>query len=116
MIKVDEERGAIVVHGSVPGKPGNVLEITPAKIVGKTWKYQRWDAHAGCCTYICHTGPVPLLLCIALYKAASSLLIHRVADCQALSTGIWRRQRQRSRRSLRPLRRRWQLLERVAIY
>lgn len=41
VIKVDEERGAIVVHGSVPGKPGNVLEITPAKIVGKTWKYQR---------------------------------------------------------------------------
>jgi hypothetical protein len=55
VIKVDEERGAIVVHGSVPGKPGNVLEITPAKIVGKTWKYQRWDGHAGCCTYDCHT-------------------------------------------------------------
>jgi len=29
---VDQERGAIVVHGSVPGKPGNVLEITPAKV------------------------------------------------------------------------------------
>jgi large subunit ribosomal protein L3 len=41
VIRVDEERGAIVVHGSVPGKPGNVLEITPAKIVGRTWKYQR---------------------------------------------------------------------------
>jgi large subunit ribosomal protein L3 len=44
VIRVDEERGAIVVHGSVPGKPGNVLEITPAKIVGRTWKYQRWGA------------------------------------------------------------------------
>lgn len=32
VIKVDQERGAIVVHGSVPGKPGNVLEITPAKV------------------------------------------------------------------------------------
>lgn len=41
VIKVDEERGAIVVHGCVPGKPGNVLEITPAKIVGQNWKYQR---------------------------------------------------------------------------
>jgi large subunit ribosomal protein L3 len=41
VIKVDQERGAIVVHGSVPGKPGNVLEITPAKIVGVNYKYQR---------------------------------------------------------------------------
>ncbi len=32
VIKVDQELGAIVVHGSVPGKPGNVLEITPAKV------------------------------------------------------------------------------------
>ena len=31
---VDSEKRAIVVGGSVPGKPGNILEITPAKIVG----------------------------------------------------------------------------------
>ena len=31
---VDAEMGAIVVKGSVPGKPGNILEITPSKIVG----------------------------------------------------------------------------------
>lgn len=30
-----------MLHGSVPGKPGNLLEITPAKIVGKNFKYQR---------------------------------------------------------------------------
>ena len=60
MIKVDEERGAIVVHGSVPGKPGNVLEITTAKIVGKTWKYQRWDAHAGCCSLCGASGAAAL--------------------------------------------------------
>eukprot|EP00879_Flechtneria_rotunda_P001239 GHRR01001386.1.p1 GENE.GHRR01001386.1~~GHRR01001386.1.p1 ORF type:complete len:261 (+),score=76.34 GHRR01001386.1:153-935(+) len=34
VLKVDLERGAIVVKGSVPGKAGNVLEIAPAKIVG----------------------------------------------------------------------------------
>lgn len=32
---VDAEKGAIVVKGSLPGKPGNLLEIAPAKIVGK---------------------------------------------------------------------------------
>lgn len=31
---VDSEKSALVVRGGVPGKPGNVLEITPAKIVG----------------------------------------------------------------------------------
>jgi large subunit ribosomal protein L3 len=34
VLKVDLERGAIVVKGSVPGKAGNILEIAPAKIVG----------------------------------------------------------------------------------
>lgn len=34
VLKVDLERKAIIVKGSVPGKAGNVLEITPAKIVG----------------------------------------------------------------------------------
>ncbi len=32
---IDLEKGAIVVKGSVPGKPGSVLEITPNKVVGK---------------------------------------------------------------------------------
>jgi len=32
---MEPEVGYIVVKGAVPGKPGNVLEITPAKIVGK---------------------------------------------------------------------------------
>lgn len=35
VMMVDMERGAIVVRGSVPGKPGNILEITPSKRVGK---------------------------------------------------------------------------------
>lgn len=34
VLKVDTTRNAIVVRGSVPGKPGNVLEIAPAKVVG----------------------------------------------------------------------------------
>jgi large subunit ribosomal protein L3 len=34
ILKVDAERGAIVIKGSVPGKAGNILEIAPAKIVG----------------------------------------------------------------------------------
>ena len=35
VVKVDLEKGALVVKGSVPGKPGNVLTITPAKVVGE---------------------------------------------------------------------------------
>jgi large subunit ribosomal protein L3 len=34
VLKVDMERRAIVVKGSVPGKAGNILEIAPAKVVG----------------------------------------------------------------------------------
>jgi large subunit ribosomal protein L3 len=34
VLKVDAERGALVVRGSVPGKRGNLLEIAPAKVVG----------------------------------------------------------------------------------
>ena len=34
VIKVDLELGAILIKGGVPGKPGNILEICPAKIVG----------------------------------------------------------------------------------
>ncbi|KAK9868732.1 hypothetical protein WJX84_010057 [Apatococcus fuscideae] len=35
ILRVDEELNLIVVIGSVPGKPGNLVEIAPAKIVGK---------------------------------------------------------------------------------
>ena len=35
VLKVRPDIGAIVVKGAVPGKPGNVLEIAPTKIVGK---------------------------------------------------------------------------------
>ena len=35
--QVDTERHALVVKGSVPGKVGNVVEITPAKLVGVNW-------------------------------------------------------------------------------
>lgn len=34
VLLVDVEKRAIVVKGSVPGKPGNVVEISPSKIVG----------------------------------------------------------------------------------
>ena len=34
VLKVRPDIGAIVVKGAVPGKPGNIVEITPAKIVG----------------------------------------------------------------------------------
>ena len=35
VVKVDAENNYMLVKGSVPGKPGNLLRITPAKIVGK---------------------------------------------------------------------------------
>lgn len=35
ILLVDTERQAIVVKGSIPGKRGNLIEITPAKTVGK---------------------------------------------------------------------------------
>ncbi len=34
MLLVDPEKRAIVVKGSVPGKPGNVIQIAPAKCGG----------------------------------------------------------------------------------
>jgi len=34
ILKIDTNRNAIVVKGSVPGKPGAILEVAPAKIVG----------------------------------------------------------------------------------
>ncbi|KAK3274303.1 Plastid ribosomal protein L3, imported to chloroplast, large ribosomal subunit [Cymbomonas tetramitiformis] len=35
VVRVDAENRCMLVKGSVPGKPGNMLRITPAKIVGK---------------------------------------------------------------------------------
>lgn len=35
IVKVDTELRALLIRGAVPGKPGNLLRITPAKIVGK---------------------------------------------------------------------------------
>jgi hypothetical protein len=32
VLKLDLERRAIVVKGSIPGKAGNILEIAPAKV------------------------------------------------------------------------------------
>lgn len=34
VLKIDEDKGAIVVKGCVPGKAGNVVEVVPAKKVG----------------------------------------------------------------------------------
>ena len=35
IVTVDSELRALLIKGAVPGKPGNLLRITPAKIVGK---------------------------------------------------------------------------------
>ena len=35
VLMIDVEKGALVVNGAVPGKPGSVLEVTPCKVVGK---------------------------------------------------------------------------------
>ncbi|XP_010932027.1 large ribosomal subunit protein uL3c [Elaeis guineensis] len=35
IVKIDSELRVVVVKGAVPGKPGNLLRITPTKIVGK---------------------------------------------------------------------------------
>lgn len=35
VVKVDAERNLLAIKGAVPGKPGNLLKITPAKRVGK---------------------------------------------------------------------------------
>ncbi|XAR63366.1 hypothetical protein NMG60_11023277 [Bertholletia excelsa] len=35
IVKIDNELQVVMVKGAVPGKPGNLLRITPAKIVGK---------------------------------------------------------------------------------
>ncbi|KAK4416155.1 50S ribosomal protein L3, chloroplastic [Sesamum alatum] len=35
IIKIDNELNVVMINGALPGKPGNLLRITPAKIVGK---------------------------------------------------------------------------------
>ncbi|URD73439.1 50S ribosomal protein [Musa troglodytarum] len=35
VVKIDSELRVVMIKGAVPGKPGNLLRITPAKIVGK---------------------------------------------------------------------------------
>ncbi|KAK4476424.1 hypothetical protein RD792_015577 [Penstemon davidsonii] len=35
VIKIDNDLNVVMINGAVPGKPGNLLRITPAKIVGK---------------------------------------------------------------------------------
>lgn len=35
VVRVDAENQCILVKGSVPGKPGGLLRVTPSKIVGK---------------------------------------------------------------------------------
>ena len=88
MIKVDAERGAIVVHGSVPGKPGNVLEITPAKIVGVNFKYQRASLNHP--TRRSRSGTFVWDLVPDLWLRASTLLT--ASDCRYLAQECGRRQ------------------------
>jgi large subunit ribosomal protein L3 len=35
VVRVDAERNLLIIKGAVPGKPGTLLSISPAKIVGK---------------------------------------------------------------------------------
>ncbi|CAM8935569.1 unnamed protein product [Rhodiola kirilowii] len=35
IVKIDNELRVVMIKGDLPGKPGNLLRITPAKIVGK---------------------------------------------------------------------------------
>ncbi|GER57811.1 50S ribosomal protein L3 [Striga asiatica] len=35
VVKIDNDLNVVMIKGAVPGKPGNLLRITPAKIVGK---------------------------------------------------------------------------------
>ncbi|KAL0919808.1 hypothetical protein M5K25_011928 [Dendrobium thyrsiflorum] len=35
IVKIDNELRIVMIKGALPGKPGNLLRITPAKIVGK---------------------------------------------------------------------------------
>uniref|UniRef100_A0A7S3VGR8 Large ribosomal subunit protein uL3c n=1 Tax=Dunaliella tertiolecta TaxID=3047 RepID=A0A7S3VGR8_DUNTE len=46
ILKIDLARKAIVIKGCVPGKPGSVVEVTPAKIVGKNSGLAPWQLAA----------------------------------------------------------------------
>ncbi|CAJ1972953.1 unnamed protein product [Sphenostylis stenocarpa] len=35
IVKIDKDLNVVMIKGALPGKPGNLLRITPAKIVGK---------------------------------------------------------------------------------
>lgn len=35
IMKIDSELGVVMIKGALPGKPGNLLRLAPAKIVGK---------------------------------------------------------------------------------
>ena len=36
IVRVDPERNLLLLKGAVPGKPGSLLSIVPAKIVGQS--------------------------------------------------------------------------------
>jgi large subunit ribosomal protein L3 len=36
IVQVDAERNLLLIKGAVPGKPGSLLNIQPATIVGQT--------------------------------------------------------------------------------
>jgi large subunit ribosomal protein L3 len=38
VVKIDADRNLLLVKGSIPGKPGNLVSITPATIVGQNAK------------------------------------------------------------------------------
>lgn len=35
IVKIDAENGCVLVKGSIPGKPGNLLKLSPSLLVGK---------------------------------------------------------------------------------
>lgn len=35
IVKIDKDLNVVMIKGAVPGKPGNLLRLAPAKIVGK---------------------------------------------------------------------------------
>ncbi|MFN3680211.1 MAG: 50S ribosomal protein L3, partial [Thermosynechococcus sp.] len=35
VVRVDPERNLILIKGALPGKPGALVSITPAKVVGR---------------------------------------------------------------------------------
>ena len=35
MVKIDDQKNLLIVKGSIPGKPGSIVDIRPNNIVGK---------------------------------------------------------------------------------